>query len=410
VSGLLLAVLLCARASAAVVETAPEAAPSASVGAAGASALSPLASPIALVPGGATLVPALSPSSIRSILGVPPSAGRVTLAPEAAPIIPAAAAPGAAPADADPSPAAAPAEALPPPLPAPSAPAFVPMAPIGAAASRSAVAGMPEAVRASGSGTPDAAPSAPRTPEEAAADGRAFWDQATERGRWDLAALFGAGRRAGAALRGRAPVAAASGPASSVEDGPLRDAVSAGVPASAALARPWSAVRGPAGVVPATAASVRAGEVDADPATSFPARVERLTLSVGSGLVVRVGAALRREFLSSEERDTRAGLAASARRAAPSTSTQWLELRGLIETASYAPVSSARADAADEAPSIRTAAASWASAPTAAGVETRAFARRAAEIPLRSDSGSPLAWWALAFLPAALALLRDPLR
>jgi hypothetical protein len=416
-----LAILLCARASAAVVETAPAAAPSASVGAAGAAPLSAAASPIALVPGGASLIPSLSvtpvlsPAAVGAALGVPAAAGRVMIAPTAAPALPAAAAPTAAPA-ASAAPGAAADESVPPPA-AETGGASSPSA--AASTARSLALGGAEPAAASRA-LPLSAPALPAlrrgTAEDAADSGRAFWDQASPSGR--LAALeFSAARAPGAAFPARAD--RGGRPDAALDAGELRDAVSAGVPAAALLSRPWSETGGPGSLVPAPSTEPdgkgsAARLVAAGP--SFPARIERLTLSLGSGLVVRVGSALGLDSATAARSGARAASAGPApRRPAPLTSTLWLERRGLLETASLSDAPSARPDfgtGLDEAAAAAAVlpAANVRGAPASSGAFAARARRAGGALPFRSDSGSPLAWWALAFLPATLALLRDPLR
>ncbi|NNN05182.1 MAG: hypothetical protein HKL90_04705, partial [Elusimicrobia bacterium] len=143
---------------------------------------------------------------------------------------------------------------------------------------------------------------------------------------------------------------------------------------------------------------------------SAPRRLERLTLSLGADLVVRVRSVADRLAAGARLLAGRSlGGTYSARRgSAPLTSTRWLERRGMLETASipgaaaaagmYRPSASASSGDLGRAQALALGAASG-----SALVSVRA-------VPLRAGSGAPLALWALAFLPATLALLRDSLR
>lgn len=430
------AFLLCARASAAVVETAPAPLPSASVGAAGASALGlSAASPISLVPSGAALAPVLSPSlapsgswspaAAAAALGVAPSGGRVLLAPPAAAALTASAVPSAATPDAAPSPTNSGVDILPPPPATAVSPAtpIAASAPSGLATAASPLAGH-DARGVSLLVVPGAAPDARATLEEAAAAGRAFWDQSDAFGRLgDAAATVSAALTASPAAvlgAGRATSATVVSLVPALEEGALRDAVAGGAPSSLA----FSSAR--LGAPDAAAAPAESRGVDSVPAAAraailaagalrragAPSRapIERLTLSLGTGLVVSVRSALGMgEFSSGARRPARAAYAlapasaAPARRGAPLTSTEWLERRGLIETAADLPASSALAAPVGRADAGMSSARSVTGARDSSGAV-------AVFSPVGADAGSPLAWWALAFLPATLALLRDPLR
>jgi hypothetical protein len=434
--------LICARASAAVVEAAPAAVPTApgapAVGAVGASAAGApalsLTGSLSLVP---TLTPglSLSPAAIGAALGAAPGAGAVRLAPAADVSLPASAvtgaaaaapaadvsAPGAAPAAPQAQPGAA--EALPP----PAAPAELLLAP--AASARQSFVGAElaapaaaAAAAARGTSIPAAGRLEPATPEAAAASSRAFWDQSAERAELDSAAF--SLPRAVSALLAQARLRPARRGASAGffgSDGDvLRDAVAAPpLPAYArAAAAPGTEPR------PLAAASVAFGALGparwaAESAAPLYAAIERLTLSLGRGLVVRVNgelgtlSATAAAPASAPEAasggSARAALSSSdaPRPAArplplPLFSTEFLERRGLLETVATIPQEPLAAAA-----SARTEQA--ASRAFAAG--TPAAARRArADAPASETGRSPLAWWALAFLPATLALLRDPLR
>jgi hypothetical protein len=412
-----LAFLLISRAHAAVVETAVAPAPTPVGGPAVSVGVAPIPTLGAVAPLSSGL--SLSPSALGAILAAPASIGVVRLAPAVVPALPASAVPtaaAAAQAPADPlapAPAAVAAEALPPPAPAvavaaAAAMAALPSGPAGVAArvasARAALAAPPSALRA---GAPAA--------EDSAAAGRVVWDLAGALAGLSAGPASAPVRSGGgvAALGEAAGPAAAGTAAGSILDGgqTLRDAVS-GVAGSglrpaepgalaAASARPGAvfAFGGTrAGVAPALAVPA---------AFAAPSAIERLTLSLGADLVVRVRGALGldpRTVIAAAIPAPRP--AAALARPLPPFSTEWLERRALLETAAYVP------GALDVLPSdagVSVAAAAGAARParTSAAPDARAAGRR--EAGTLAPEAAFLGWWVLAFLPATLALLRESL-
>lgn len=420
-----LAVLICARAAAAVVETAPEAAS----GASGSAALGAAAVPS--VPAASILAPSLAPSaaflpaSLGAAFGVAPGAGQMRLAPSAVAATPASAAPfAAAPATAPSATtqnsgnAAATADAV----PAVPPPASATAAPGTAAAAAATGNDVSQAAANTGNGRmvlpaprmPDARASA----EDAASMGRVYWDQAAARPRLDATAVGESGVRGVAALAPQTAAVPGPGAATSSaapDDGDLRDAVAAAfsgpAPASAfAVPAPGRMQRLGVGATFSSAAAAPP-VVGATSPSSAPRRLERLTLSLGADLAVRVRSAADR-FVLGVRLWTVPGAGAPASASsyarpglAPLTSTRWLERRGLLETAAIPDASAPRGPAETTPASERGRLPSLA-APSAEG--SRLVSARA--VSSRAGSDAPLALWALAFLPATLALLRDALR
>lgn len=162
------------------------------------------------------------------------------------------------------------------------------------------------------------------------------------------------------------------------------------------------------------AAPTAAGAASAPRAAAAPVSFERLSLELGSGLVVKVRAALG---LPAAGRTLAApapngAAAARARRAAvraPLTSTEWLERRGLLES-----LSATEAAAVQQAAALPAAGASlFVDRGLAPSVAPHAFAAARAVAPPSSDAASAPSrvpapvWWALAFLPAGLVLLKE---
>jgi len=425
--------LLCARANAAVVEAAPAPLPvvpgGAAIGAAGAANLGG-----SLLPsnGGITLVPSLtpalslSPSAIGAALGAAPGAGVVRLAPAAVPALPASAVTGAAaaaPTAETSAPEARPAAAEE--LPPPAAVAGDAVAPAAAARRAPASADSFGAVSAA-----DAARAAVPAPagglerasaESAAASSRALWDSAADRAALDSSSLFAMSRSLGVLLArsGLRPWSRdASVGALAAGGETLRDAVGAPVPVPA-YARAASGAR-----ENGSFAALGPTRWVAGSAAAAAGAIERLTLSIGGGLTVSVRAALGASSIASAASSASAAAARAAarpaepgasgvvkaRRALPLLSTEFIERRGLLETVAAIPEPLSAAWAASStAPRAdgRALRAASSSAPASAASAAR---RPRPLAPTREAGSSPLAWWALAFLPATLALLRDPLR
>ncbi len=258
------------------------------------------------------------------------------------------------------------------------------------------------------------APDARASAEDTASSSRAFWDQAVARPRLDASVLEAPADRGAPAFV--APTAAVAGAvlpsvSASAGDGELHDAVAAAFPAAA----PSAAARFAAS---ASGRSYSFGAADAParsaaPSLSAPRRLERLTLSLGADLVVQVRSVADRLAASALRLAGRGAEAVtSARRArrttAPLTSTRWLERRGMLETAAIP-----GAEAAAEADRTAVPVSGEGLGRARAFVDSAAAGSRPVSVravPLRASSSAPLALWALAFLPATLALLRDALR
>jgi hypothetical protein len=418
----LLAALFSLPASAAVVEPVVTVAPGAPIsGAAGISGSA--ASMIPTVPAASVLAPSLNSAVIKAFSGdavlapaaLPAGAVRFlpTLAPAAAqPTAPAAAAVS----DSGAPVPFAPAESLPPAASASrrTIPA-VPGARKRDAATERAVGALAARLdRAEGETSAAAGEAGPveRLTDDAAAGlGRRVFDRSSDRAL--LAEGAGIPSDAGQAFAGvsvpaaasaarlAAPGAAGSGTTPVSTDGEvLRDAVASPLP-SAALSRPaiFTVPHGAsadfAGAVPsapremATASAPGLGA-----ASAAPRSFERLSLELGSGLVVKVRGALGMSpsaVPAAKSFSVGANGSVPASRAgtgAPVTSTEWLERRGLLE------VLSASEAAADQ---------------IARAVPPRAAALVApsARVPSpRRPVEVPGAAWALAFLPAAALLLK----
>jgi Meckel syndrome type 1 protein len=207
---------------------------------------------------------------------------------------------------------------------------------------------------------------------------------------------------AGASARNRAVLSPAGFPSASplTTDGEvLRDAVAA-VPAAALLPRAgFTAPTAAASAgVPAASVLIRGGSpafsggASGVPSAASPS-FERLSLELGSGLVVTVRSALHLaapvEAKPSVAAEDGASAKAARFAAGPAASTEWLERRGLLETLS-----------ASEATAVQTA--------RAARAEdvVHAPARPASPRQAPSDGVPSPALWALAFLPAAAVLLK----
>jgi hypothetical protein len=405
-----LAAFLSVRASAAVVvETGGAVAPAAPVSAAAGAMLGAGASlsPITAVPGASVLAPSLNTGAVIKAFSndtAAAPAGAVRFAPAGLPALPAsAAAADAKPASkSDGSAAAAPASARRDLVPPTSTP--------GAASFRAVTADRELAPSFEAAGKIDRV-----APEGAAALGRRVFDRAADR-----ALLADA-----SALDSDAPVPAAV--SVSVADGSigeidreaalarasaftsdgeaLRDAV--GAPATTAgLSFRAPGAPGAFGAEPARGGAALGGtwasgsfaapgSVRSAGAAAAPTSLTRLSLELGSGLVVKVRAALGLESAAEAARPSAAPAAAAAparARRVPLTSTEWLERRGLLETLSVS-----EAFAAQTALAAPTAAPATAVSPLPALVLDPAAPARV----------SPLAWWAIAFLPAGLVLLKE---
>lgn len=443
-SAWLLAALLCAPVSAQVFETAGAAAPAAPVSGSVGSVMGAGASlaPVSVVPGASILAPALNAGAvIKAFAGQAATssnlpAGAVRLAPAPLPALPAAAAASAAPAPAG-TPrrestqetGAAPVrrELVPPASAAGSASVRAvaadrrrgpeaDAAPAGAAA-RLDAAGRDLAAPLDGTGGLERL-----SAEGAAALGRQVFDREGDRARLtDGSAAGTPGAAALAAADGPPPVrrdpllaAFADG---SAEGETLRDAVASPVPAAAAPAAMLSFFRVPASLfAPSRDADAGGGASAARSSRpAAPITFERLSLELGSGLVVKVRAALgfapapaANSFGGAAKGTPAASFAPRRRPRVPITSTEWLERRGLLESIS---VSEAAASQEAALPSPRQAA----SAPQRGGASwfSTAPSPRSAAVPalvLQTPEPArvpPLAWWGLAFLPAGLVLLKE---
>jgi hypothetical protein len=424
-----LAAFLCARASAAVVETGGAAAVAAPVSGAIGSALGAGATmaPIPSVPGAALLAPSLNSASVvKSFSGDPAAAApaKATLAaPTALPALPASAiAADAAPSshrnvDGTPS-SAAPARRKS--LPPSSVEGQASVQSVSASRGLSPDSDAAAASRVDASGR-DLSPSLEtagkigHVPAAGEADlGRRVFDQGVDRA--DLAnpdpatlpGAFASIDRAGSAAGsqgGRDGSVAALSPASGFSsDGEiLHDAVGSPAASQAGLAlRPGAygagAMRDGAalGGAWAPASPALPGPVPTDQSAA-PMSFARLSLELGSDLAVKVRAVLGLETEArTESRPSTppSGAAPASARAArvPLTSTEWLERRGLLESLS-----------ASEAAADQTALAASAAAAKSAAAPLPDLILA----PARSARVSPLAWWALAFLPAGLVLLKE---
>jgi hypothetical protein len=260
--------------------------------------------------------------------------------------------------------------------------------------------------------------------EGAVALGKKIFDRAGDR------ALLSEGSAAG--TPGAPALAAADGPApelrdpllaafagGSAEGEALRDAVASPVPASAAPATMFSFLHLPASLFAPARNAVDEG---APAAVSVPSKApitfERLSLELGSGLVVKVRAALgfasapttANSFKPEAKGTSAASFTTQRRPRVPITSTEWLERRGLLESISVSEAAASQAAAALPSPS-------FADAPGSAAVSwfapASAPAPRSTAVPaLLLDPAAParvppFAWWGLAFLPAGLVLLKE---
>jgi hypothetical protein len=438
-SAWLLAALLCTPASAQVFETGGAAAPVAPVsGSVGAvmGAAAPL-SPISAVPGASMLAPSLNAGALIKAFSrqaapnsnMPAGAVRFVSAP--LPALPAAAAASGVPA----APTAPRSDA---PRQAGAASAkresIPPSSAAGQAGSRAVAAD-----RRRGSGA-DAAPegasarldaagrelSAPldadggfdRVSAEGAAElGSRIFDRAGDRALLadgSATGSPGASAIAGAADRpspSRDPLLAASA-GGSAEGEALRDAVASPIPAAAAPGAAFSFFRLPVSLFAPSRGSSAAAPAAGAAASAAPVTFERLSLELGSGLVVKVRAALglapaaatAGPFGGSVKGAPAAAFSTQRRPRVPITSTEWLERRGLLES-----ISVSEAAASQEAASLPAravvpgrAAASW------FGASPRPAAVPALVLdPTTPVRVPPFAWWGLAFLPAGLVLLKE---
>lgn len=417
-----------ASAAVAIAVEAPQSVAPVSIGASVGASLS--ASPLWAVPGAMSLAPTLStsrtlsPAAFDALLGVTPRAGAVRFAPTA---LPAAAAPEAAPvaasaesaAAAPAAPAAAasaaasatPGDVLPPSsrpgtgvttAGAPLRRATAPGASLDARleAARDALVAPVEADSAVGA-----------SPEQAAAAGRRFWDAASSGADFSgvLALPEGVSDASASGASGRARATAASG----ADGGALRDAVAAALDRRVLI----NGALTPGGAAALAAGGAdRAGGAFAAADTARTARgisFERLSLLLGAGLVVRVRGALGASAAGGAALAPRGAAAAvRTRRAAPVTSTEWLERRALFETLSELPELFPDASAAPgrdvSLAATRVPAAASASVFAAASAASAAPARAAFPWTWPADdaTASTLAWWALALVPALLAFSR----
>ncbi|MDE2510540.1 MAG: hypothetical protein KGL74_05410 [Elusimicrobia bacterium] len=242
----------------------------------------------------------------------------------------------------------------------------------------------------------EAGPIAPLPAESADALGRRIFDRAAERALLaDTAFAPNGGAAADAAAASRSADAsrgAESAPVSvyTAADGTLRDAVAAPPSPAAFLFRavpPAAETRSPA--------AASALPVGAAPAPAQAPSFERLSLELGSGLVVKVRSALHldppaapKPFVAGANSAAPASAFSRAPSRAPLTSTEWLERRGLLESLS-----------ASEAAADQTAAAERPGA-------MRPPSPSRLSVPARRSSVPSSALWALAFLPAAAILLK----
>ena len=412
---LLLAALFSSPASAAVVETAVTAAPAAPVtGAYGAAAG---ASSVMTVPAASVLAPSLNAGAFAKAFAGDPAAAPTMFAPApapAAPAAPAAAKPAPGAQDARGTPAA-PRESVPPgALPGGrSAPAAAVARRREAPSERavSALAARLDAASVAGPEAPDAeAARPPISDDDAAGDGRRLFDRSADRAA--LAGGLGGAPNDGfsAGARGSAVGAedAATGetsrrPAAALTEfrpgnENLRDAVAS--PAAGPLPRaalfapaPGAAFRALLPSAPAASFTPTATPAAAGPRSSAPA-FERLSLELGSGLIVKVRGAMGLSrpsepaaFSGASAGSSPAAVWSAALRSGPAASTEWMERRGLLESLS-----------ASEAAAVQVA-----RLPEGVPSSSR-FAAPPAPAP--SEPGLPAAAWSLAFLPAALFLLK----
>ncbi|MDE2140941.1 MAG: hypothetical protein KGJ84_00845 [Elusimicrobia bacterium] len=391
----ILAALFCARATAAVVEPAVVAAPGASAsGSAAAAAAGAAMSPVLNIPPASVLAPSLNTAAI--LKAFPDHPAPVALAPAA----PAASAAPVSRAEAAPDASPAPAESVPP------KPSFGRRGTPATAAVNALAARLEKAASDHEQTRSEAGPIAPLPAESADALGRRMFDRAAERALLaDTAFAPNGGAAADAAATSRSADAsrgAESAPMSAYagEDGPLRDAVAASpspsaflfraVPPSAAGAAPSPFAAGTRS--PAAASALPVGSA---PAPAQAPSFERLSLELGSGLVVKVRSALHlgppvapKPFVAGADSAAPALAFSRAPSRAPLTSTEWLERRGLLESLS-----------ASEAAADQTAAAERPGA-------MRPPSPSRLSVPARRSSVPSPALWALAFLPAAAILLK----
>ena len=372
-------------------------------------------SPVSTVPGASLLAPSLNSAILSAFPGHAATnlpAGAVRLAPAPIPALPAAAAVSAAPALSG----GRGRESSPRTSDAPSRRDMVPPSGVESATALRAVAADR---RRGAAGHELAAPGEVTggldllSAEGSAELGRKLFDRVEDR-----PALAGgaAGGAPGEFISdGPSPVSdplltAANGAASDVET--LRDAVASPFPAAAPSGAAFSFFRLPGSLFAPSrnAPSGASGAAPPSAPVAAPVSFERLSLQLGSGLVVKVRAALgfAPSAAALSPSATANGKSEAARPAsrfrAPITSTEWLERRGLLESLSVSEAAASQEAAARAAPvSARSLANGLgpAAVPRAAAAPARPFAPSApARVP-------PLAWWALAFLPAGLVLLKE---
>lgn len=436
-SAWLLAALLCTPVSAQVFETGGAAAPVAPVtGAVGASmGAGASVSPISAVPGAALLAPSLNSAVLSAFPGQAATnlpAGAVRLA-APIPALPAAAAVSAAPAasgvrssDSSPRTSAAPSrrELVPP----SSAAGAAGIRAVAADRSRSAVSdadASPErsSARLDASARGLAAPLVEAgdldllSAEGAASAGRKIFDRVEDRASLADGSAGGAPGEfiSDAPSPSRDPLLTASNGAT-LEVESLHDAVASPVPAAAAPGAVLSFFRLPGSLFAPSrgsgSAAPSAAAAAAVPAGTAPITFERLSLELGSGLVVKVRAALgfapsgAAAATGASANGKPAAPRAAPRSRAPITSTEWLERRGLLESLSASEAAASQEAAALPAAAISTAR-SFASGRAPASSPRAAAARSFVLDPAAPSRVPPFAWWALAFLPAGLVLLKE---
>ena len=439
-----MAALLCAPASAQVFETAGAAAPVAPVSGSIGSVMGAGASlsPISVVPGASILAPSLNTGAvIKAFTGSAATnsnlpAGAVRLAPAPLPALPAAAAASAAPAATgtprresaqETSVAPARRELMPPANPAGNSSVRA----VAADKRRGSESdGAPEVISA----RLEAAGQEVSTPQDeaggfdhvsaegAVALGRKIFDRAGDR------ALLSEGSAAGTP-GAPALAAAADGPTperrdpllaafagGSPEGEALRDAVASPVPASVSPATLVTFFHLPASLFKPAPGSLEIGAPAAGVAAyAPPVTFERLSLELGSGLVVKVRAALgfapAPATANTFDGAAKGTAPSSARRPrVPITSTEWLERRGLLESISVSEAAASQEAAALPSPSFADApvraAATW-FAPAYAPAPRSTVVPALVLDPAAPARVPPFAWWGLAFLPAGLVLLKE---
>jgi hypothetical protein len=417
VNAWLLAALLCGPASAAVVETGGAIAPAAPVsGAIGASMGAGSAlSPIALVPGASLLAPSLN---VGAIFRVVPNEGSTSLPGSpmrvAAPLpgLPAAAADGAPGAPRQDSPRTGEASARRDLVPPSNAAGQSALPLVAADRSRGADAAAPNgdaSVRLDAAGRELSAPldESATSAETAAAAGRKVFYRAGDRALLaggSAAPTPGAAAPAAPASERRDPILSAS-VGGSAEGEALRDAVASPIPSAAASPSSFASFRVPGSLLGRTGGAPTGASDGGAASIAAPVSFERLSLELGSGLVVKVRAALgfspaARTPLPSHV----AAKAPPARPLAPFTSTEMLERRGLLESLSASEAAASQQAASlpallPELASVRAYAPASASRSVAAASPVFGL-----KIPARTASA---AWWILALLPAVLVLIHE---